>query len=74
MQLTATDADNSVTSDTLEIRVGKDACAAAQLVPGWTTFNYYDVDQDCDVDLSDFALLAAEWLDDRNLTDQVETP
>jgi hypothetical protein len=74
VQLTATDADNSVTSDTLEIRVGKDACAAAQLVPGWTTFNYYDVDQDCDVDLSDFALLAAEWLDDRNLTDQVETP
>jgi len=74
VQLTATDAENNVTSDALEIAVAEDACAAAQLALDWPGFNIHDVDQDCDVDLEDFAAFAAEWLDDRNLVDQITTP
>ena len=74
VQLTATDAEDNVTSDALEIAVAEDACAAAQLALDWPGFNVHDVDQDCDVDLEDFAAFAAEWLDDRNLVDQITTP
>ncbi len=74
VQLTATDSENNVTTGTLQISVAEDACAAAQNAPGWTGFNLYDTDQDCDVDLADFASFAAQWLDDRNLTGQVTNP
>ncbi|MBN2512411.1 MAG: hypothetical protein JXB18_05685 [Sedimentisphaerales bacterium] len=74
VRLTATDSESNVTADTLQISVAEDACAAAQNAPGWAGFNFYDIDQDCDVDLMDFASFAAQWLDDRNLTDQVTNP
>ena len=74
VQLTAADSEDNETSDTVEVSVAEDACAAAQLGPEWDEFNYYDVDQDCDVDIEDFAALAAEWLDDRNLVGQITNP
>ncbi|MBN1818533.1 MAG: PKD domain-containing protein [Sedimentisphaerales bacterium] len=74
VQLTATDAEGNVTSDTVQISVAEDACAAAQNAPDWAGFSLYDTDQDCDVDLVDFAAFAAQWLDDRNLIDQVTNP
>ena len=74
VQLTATDADDQEDSDTVQITVVTDACAAAQLDINWNGFNYYDRDQDCDVDLLDFAPFAAEWLDDRSLTGQITNP
>jgi len=67
IQLTATDTENPPASDTMEIFVGEDACEAAQEAPGWVEFNFYDRDQNCIVDLLDFAPFALEWLDNRNL-------
>lgn len=70
VQLSAS--DNSWTSsDTMTVRVAADACSAAQAGPAFE-FNLYDVDGDCDVDLSDFAALARQWLDDRNATGQIQ--
>lgn len=69
--LTATDSSAQTDSDTVQIMVGTNACEAAQLASAWDGFNYYDRDQDCDVDMVDFTLFAVEWLDDKNLTDQV---
>lgn len=59
-------------SDTMTVRVAADACAAALLDPAWGGFNSYDADEDCDVDLSDFAALAQQWLDDRNAAGQIQ--
>jgi len=72
VRLTATDSEDQVDSDTVQVTVAADACAAAQLdSASWNGFNYYDRDEDCDVDLLDFAPFAAEWLEDRSLTGQV---
>ena len=65
--LTATDTTGLVGSDTLEIEVVADACEAAQLEPGFE-FNYYDSDQNCVIDLIDYAAFAAQWLEDLRLT------
>jgi len=66
--LTATDATGLTGSDTLEIQVVADACEAAQLSASWTGFNVYDTDQNCVVDLIDYADFAAQWLADLRLT------
>jgi len=68
IQLTATDGSAQSDSDTVTVTVLADACQAAQTVSGFT-FNEYDTDQDCDVDLVDFAAFAQQWLDDVNLTE-----
>lgn len=64
--LTATDAVSSDV-DTVNIGVYVDACAAAKADPGDIPATYPDghgdVDGDCDIDLNDFALMAATWLD-----------
>ncbi len=60
LKLTATDANGSV-SDQKEITVYASACDAAKATGEWTA-NYYDRDDDCDVDMTDFAIFAAEWL------------
>jgi hypothetical protein len=57
-------------SKTLTVTVAADVCAAAQARPSWPGFNAYDMNRDCEVNLEDFAVLAAEWLDDRNLAGQ----
>jgi len=66
--LTATDATELIGSDTLEIQVWSDACEAAQEAPSWTGFNIFDTDQNCVVDLIDYADFAAQWLADIRLT------
>ena len=71
VQLTAIDSEGSEDSDIVSISVAEDACQAAQNAPDWVDFNYFDTDQDCDVDLVDFAAFAGQWLDDINLTAQV---
>lgn len=71
VRLTA--ADNSwVASDTVTVQVAADACAQAQADPAWAGFNGYDADEDCDVDLADFAAFARQWLEDRNLAGQIQ--
>ena len=71
VRLTVTD-NVWTSSDTMTVRVAANACVAAQEAPGWTEFNYYDVDEDCDVDLADFAALALQWLDNRNANGQIQ--
>ena len=70
VKLTAWDSIDQDGSDTMIVTVGADACAAAQLSSHWAGFNYYDTDEDCDVDLVDFSEFAKQWLDDKNLPSQ----
>ena len=70
VQLSATDGASQTGSDTLVVTVAEDTCAAAQLSSTWSGFNAYDLSEDCVVNLGDFAIVASEWLDDRNLTGQ----
>ena len=60
LQLTANDGSLSA-SDTIEIRVYSNPCSAAKGVPGYTAYAG-DLDDDCDVDLDDFIIIAADWL------------
>ena len=62
LKLEATDTKPQTDSDEMQIYVGTNPCDAAQHAPGWAGFNYYDRDSDCDVDLEDFAVFAAEWM------------
>jgi hypothetical protein len=63
---TASDAIGSGT-DTVNVGVYVDACAAAKAdpadIPATYTEGHGDIDGDCDVDLNDFAIIAATWLD-----------
>lgn len=54
----------------VEIEIYADACAAKKASPGGWAANYYDRDSDCDVDITDFAALAREWLDDTSMKAQ----
>lgn len=71
--LTATDTDGTLgvqsDFDTLTVRVAEDACAAKQLETAG--YNTVDFDENCIVNLDDFAVLAANWLEDINLTGAV---
>ncbi len=64
IQLAATDSAGQADSDTMVVNVAADACAAAQLSDSWVEFNYFDLDQNCVVNLSDFAEFAVSWLED----------
>jgi hypothetical protein len=48
------------TSDTVQVVVGTDSCDASVL--SGSDYSSNDYDQDCDVDLVDFADFAADWL------------
>jgi endonuclease/exonuclease/phosphatase family metal-dependent hydrolase len=67
LQLTATDNDVSF-SDQMEIVVFEDACLANKATGAWVA-NYYDRNGDCIVDLEDFTIFAAEWLNSTALTE-----
>lgn len=47
--------------DTVTVFVREDACQAAKAVPGFELIQG-DFDEDCDVDLADLAVFAANWL------------
>ena len=63
LQLTATDGAGHSDSDTIVVRVAADTCAAAQLSSSWAGFNYFDIDNNCIVDLYDFAEFTSVWLE-----------
>jgi hypothetical protein len=67
LNLSATDATGTV-SDQIEIVVYDSDCDAAKAT-GTHVANYYDRNDNCVVDLSDFAVFAAEWLDSTALTE-----
>jgi hypothetical protein len=53
-----------------EVLVYEDACAAKKASPSGWTANYYDRDSTCLVNLSDFAVLAQNWLNDTTMKAQ----
>ena len=61
--LTVTDSASQIVSDSTIVKVALDKCAAAQLTAAWSGFNVFDIDDDCDVDLSDYAEMAVSWMD-----------
>ena len=67
LKLTATDSNGSF-SDQMEIVVYEDACEAKKATGTWVA-NYYDRNGDCIVDMQDFAIFAAEWLNSTTLTE-----
>ena len=72
VKLTATDGDAGTAEAMAEVRVLETACDAAQASGNWAGFDPLDSDTDCDVDIVDFAALAAKWLSDIAL-DGLET-
>jgi hypothetical protein len=67
LNLSATDATGTV-SDQIKIAVYDSDCDAAKAT-GTRVVNYYDRDDNCVVNLLDYAELASEWLDSTALTE-----
>lgn len=59
-QVTVSDSQKTSTGD-VTVFVRGDACAAAQAVPGYT-FTPADINDDCLVNMEDFAAMAEDWL------------
>jgi hypothetical protein len=69
LQLYALDTAGKDAFDRMEVTVYSNSCVAAQNNPNTPYVrSVYDFNNDCLVDLDDFVLLAAQWLDDRTLT------
>ena len=66
IQISANDGEN-ITSETAQVVVASDACEAAKLVPGFEA-SIADFDNNCIVDINDFARFAEEWLNSTALT------
>ncbi|MHC4206071.1 MAG: LamG-like jellyroll fold domain-containing protein [Planctomycetota bacterium] len=71
LELHAVDAALNEGSDYMEIEVYEDSCKAAQNHPDGYTPSPYDFNFDCKVDFLDLAMLAAAWLEDASLTEDV---
>ena len=56
------------TEGSFTIDVYDDSCAAAVAVSTETVFDLSDFNRDCITDFEDFALMAADWLEDYSLT------
>jgi hypothetical protein len=71
VKVTITDSPSTppaaVVSAIAEVVVYADACEAKKASPGGWTANYYDQDDDCDVDVNDLRAYAVNWLDDTTL-------
>jgi PKD repeat protein len=72
LKLTATDGNGSF-SDQMEIVVYEEACQAKKAAGTWVA-NYYDRNGNCIVDMEDFTILAAEWLNSTALTESFTVP
>ena len=60
--------------DAMVIDVYDDSCLAAIAGDPELEFDQTDVDENCVTNLADFAVLAAAWLDDYEITEPVEKP
>ena len=69
IEISVADTAGHTDSATMEVNVAPDSCAAAQLSGTWPGFNYFDIDQNCVVDIIDFADFAGTWLDDISAVD-----
>ena len=68
LSLEAQDTKGGSGEDVMEIHVYADSCQAAQNVLGYQAFAA-DINDDCRVNMNDFALLAADWLEQNYLLD-----
>ena len=71
LELHAVDAAQNEDADQMEISVYGDSCQAAQNNPNGYTAPIGDVNNDCRMDFIDLAILAAAWLNDASLTEDV---
>ena len=62
LSLEAQDTKGATGEDTMEIHVYADSCQAAQNILGYQS-NIADLNRDCRVNLDDFSLVAANWLE-----------
>jgi hypothetical protein len=69
---TATDVTNTVPGlDSIagvDVECAEDACEAARGPMGLAAENPGDIDNDCDVDLDDLAVITASWLNDYTIS------
>jgi hypothetical protein len=72
LRVTADDHVNDPAVDMMRIDVYPDACEAAKHNPAGYTPNKYDVNNDCLVNLVDFAEFATQWLVDTSATTNAE--
>ncbi len=70
VRVTVTDGGTNSVSRDAAVQVFETTCDLAANEPGWLGYDPFDSDQDCDVDLVDFAAFAAKYLDDISATDQ----
>ena len=68
----ATDTASQTATDSMLVKIGADTCAAAQMTSAWGGFNSYDANEDCVVDLADYATFAKEWLKNVAIEGQIE--
>ncbi len=68
LKLWADDLAGNVSEDLLEVIVYVDSCQAAKANPQGYTAPMYDFDGNCIVNIHDFALFAATWLQDKSAT------
>jgi hypothetical protein len=68
LELYAIDAAQNEESDLMEVNVYADSCEAAKNGLDGYTASPYDFNNDCKVDFTDFAMFAAEWLNDDSLS------
>ena len=67
----ATDAAGQTGSASILVTIAADACAGAQLdSASWGGFSEFDFNEDCVVNVLDFAELSVAWMDDRLMTGQ----
>jgi hypothetical protein len=71
LELYAVDAALHEDADRMEITVYRDSCEAAQNNPDGFTAPPGDLNNDCKTDFIDLAILAAAWLDDASLMEDV---
>lgn len=67
LNLRATDVIGNFAEDTMQIDVYADSCIAAQNILHYQPMTG-DLDRDCNIDLDDFAAMAANWLEHDFLT------
>ena len=69
IKVSATDTEGTTVDKYSEITIFEDGCAAKKdgRSSGWEQ-NHFDMDGDCDVDIADFAVVAAQWMADSSLT------
>ena len=67
IRITATDSSGNSSDRIAGVDIYSDTCQASQQAPSWAGFNAMDFNTDCVVNVFDFAILAAQWLDDRNI-------